>query len=277
MKTLKIILILAVPIGFLWNCKEGPQGPAGPTGEDPTDPNIAPRVVWIWLDSPRPICYFCNSFKKQTDSLPIGYTPGRLFIRFNKIMVSYTVIPNVILSPREDGFAYLSSWGAISIDGQTFELPINGYFKVGKPYTVTVKKEATDVTNRKMMNNYQNHLIPEPVFRIVSTYPQPDDTTVWRSSWYYVYFNSPIDSNSFKNNVSIYPAVDGKWNISLYDLRSTYFVPDSGFQSSTSYQIIFSERLKDTSNNYLPRSVTVRFKTSSFIQTINKMTQNTDF
>jgi len=267
MKTLKLILIFSVSIGFLWNCKEGPQGPAGPPGEDPTDPNIAPRVVWIWLDSPRPICFRCNSLQKQNDSLPIGYTPGRLFIRFNKIMLSYTVIPNVILTPKEDGFAYLSPWGAISIDGQTFELPINGYFKVGKTYTVTVKKEVTDVTNRKLQNDYQNYLIPEPVFRIVNTYPQPDDTTVWRSSWYYVYFNSPIDSNSFKSNASIYPAVNGKWNISQYDLRSTYFVPDSGYQPSTWYQVMFSEGIKDTLNNYLPAAVIVRFKTSSMTQT----------
>ena len=176
-----------------------------------------------------------------------------------------TVIPNVTLLPREDGFAYLSPWGAISIDGQTFELPVYGYFKVAKPYTVTVGKEATDVTNWKLGRDYQKTLIPEPVFRIVNTYPLPNDTTVGQYYSYYVNFNSPIDSNSFKNNANISPHVNGKWNINQYDLRSTTFFPDSGYKANTWYQLTFTTGLKDTFNNYLPVPVIVRFKTTSFI------------
>jgi hypothetical protein len=263
MKTLLYICFL--PLLFLSSCKEGPQGPAGstgPAGEDPTDPNIVPRVVWVWLDSPRPICRYC--FKLHNDSLPIGYTPGRLLIRFNKIMVSYTVIPNVTLLPKEDGFAYLSSWGANSIDGQTFEWPVYGYFKIGQSYTITVGKEATDVTNRKLVTDYQRVLIPEPVLRIVDTYPQPNDTTVQQFSSYSVYFNSPIDSNSLINNVTISPTVTGKWKIAYYDIRNINFSPDFGFTGNTWYEITFSTGIKDTFNNHLPIPHTLRFKSAPF-------------
>jgi hypothetical protein len=267
MKTL--LLICFLPLLFLSSCREGPRGPTGPTGpagEDPTDPNIAPRVVWVWLDSPRPYYRIWDSYSKQSDSLPMGYIPGRLLIRFNKIMVSYTVIPNVTLVPKEDGFAYLSTWGATSIDGQTFELPVYNYFKVAKSYTVTVSKEATDATDRKLGIDYQKVLVPEPVLRIVDTYPQPNDTTVPQFYNYSVYFNSPIDSNSIKNNVTISPSVSGRWKTEYYDMRDIIFYPDSGFKGNTWYEITFSTGIKDTFNNHLPNPITLRFKTVQFIR-----------
>ena len=265
MKTL--LLIFSLPLLFLSSCREGPRGPAGSTGppsEDPTDPNIAPRVVWVWLDSPRPYYRIWDSYSKQSDSLPMGYIPGRLLIRFNKIMVSYTVIPNVTLVPKEDGFAYLSSWGAISIDGQTFELPVYNYFKVAQAYTIKVGKEATDVTNRKLGNDYQKVLVPEPVLRIVNIYPEPNDTTISQFNNYYVYFNSPIDSNSIKNNITISPYVSGRWESYYYDMKNMVFYPDSGYKCNTWYEITFSTGLRDTFNNFLLVRSTVRFKTVPF-------------
>jgi hypothetical protein len=180
-------------------------------------------------------------------------------------MVSYTVIPNVTLVPKEDGFAYLSSWGAISIDGQTFELPVYNYFKVAQAYTIKVGKEATDVTNRKLGNDYQKVLVPEPVLRIVNIYPEPNDTTISQFNNYYVYFNSPIDSNSIKNNITISPYVSGRWKTEYYDMRDIIFYPDSGFKGNTWYEITFSTGIKDTFNNHLPSPITLRFKTISFI------------
>ncbi len=249
---------------LLISCKEGPQGPAGPSAEDPTDPNIAPRVVWVWLDSQRPYYWRIDNYTQQSDTLPIGYIPGRLLIRFNKIMVSYTVIPNVTLLPKEDGFAYLSPWGAISIDGQTFELPVYGYFKVAKSYTVTVGKEATDVTNRKLGIDYQKVLVPEPVLRIRTTYPENNDTSVYFISSIYTTFNSPIDSNSLSNNITISPYVKGKWISNYYNLENISFYPDSGFKGNTWYEITFSTSIKDTLNNHLPYPATFRFKTIPF-------------
>ncbi len=268
MKTL--LLICFLPLLFLSSCREGPRGPTGPTGppsEDPTDPNIAPRVVWVWLDSPRPYCRYCPILDIQSDSLPIGYTPGRLLIRFNKIMVSYTVIPNVTLVPKEDGFAYLSTWGATSIDGQTFELPVYNYFKVAKSYTVTVSKEATDATDRKLGIDYQKVLVPEPVLRIINTYPEINDTSVYLTSSFNIYFNSLIDSNSLANNITITPHVNGKWKTDYYYMRDIIFYPDSGFKGNTWYEITFSTGIKDTFNNHLPSPITLRFKTVSFIVT----------
>jgi hypothetical protein len=262
MKTL--LLICSALLLFLISCKEGPQGPAGPPAEDPTDPNIAPRVVWVWLDSQRPYYWICDSYSKLSDSLPIGYIPGRLLIRFNKIMVSYTVIPNVTLLPKEDGYAYLSAWGATSIDGQTFELPIYGYFKLGHTYTVTVGKEATDVTNRKLGINFQKVLVPEPVLRIRTTYPENNDTSVYFISSIYATFNSPVDPNSLSNNITISPYVKGSWVSNYSNLENISFYPDSSFRGNTWYEITFSTGIKDTLNNHLPYPATFRFKTIPF-------------
>jgi len=263
MKTL--LLICSILLLLLISCKEGPQGPAGPPGEDPTDPNIAPRVVWVWLDSPRPYYYIVwDGASAHTDSLPIGYYPGRLLIRFNKIMVSYTVIPNVTLLPKEDGYAYLSIWGASSIDGQTFELPLYGNFKLGHNYTVTVGKEATDVTNRKLGFDYQKVLVPEPVLRIRTTYPENNDTSVYSISSVYITFNSPVDPNSLSNNITISPYVKGSWVSNYSNLENISFYPDSGFRGNTLYEITFSTGIKDTLNNHLPYPATIRFKAIPF-------------
>ncbi|MBI4811486.1 MAG: Ig-like domain-containing protein, partial [Ignavibacteriales bacterium] len=197
-------------------------------------------------------------------TLPIGYIPGRLLIRFNKIMLSYTVIPNVTLLPKEDGFAYLNTWGAISIDGQTFEFPIYNYFKVAKSYTITVGEEATDITYRKLEMAYQKVLVPEPTLRVTNTYPSPNDTMVYPSTNYYIYFNSPIDSNSVSNNINFSPNVNGKWKTDSYDRRYIFFSPEVGFKANTWYEITLSTGIKDTSNNYLPSQTTLRFKTIPF-------------
>ncbi|MBA4313640.1 MAG: hypothetical protein C0417_13530 [Chlorobiaceae bacterium] len=262
MNTLKILLISFLPILFFIGCNEN----ASNIGfEDPTDPSVAPRVVWVWLDSQRPYYRIWDKLQKLSDSLPIGYTPGRLLIRFNKIMLSYTVIPNVTLLPKDDGFAQLSTYGAISIDGQTFEFPIYGYFKVGQSYTVTVGKEATDVTYRKLESDNQKNLLPEPVVRMINSYPANNDTSVYLSSSLSGTFNSPIDSNSLPTNVTITPYVDGKWSTDYYSSRNhIVFIPKSGFKGNTWYEISFSTGVKDTFNNHLASPITLRFKTAPF-------------
>jgi hypothetical protein len=179
-------------------------------------------------------------------------------------MVSYTVIPNVTLQPVEDGFAQLSTWGASSIDGQTFELPVYNYFKVAQAYTIKVGKEATDVTDRKLVTDYQKVLIPEPILRILGAYPEPNDTNVQHISQYQVYFNSPINSNSFENNATISPFVTGRWQTAYSEMRTIIFYPDSGFKGNTWYEIIFSTGIKDTFNNHLHTPVTFKFKTIPF-------------
>jgi len=266
MKTLRPYLFCLGTILYLAGCVEGPrgpQGPTGPSGDDPTDPHIAPKVVWIWLDSPRPYGWRID-FQKQSDSLPIGYIPGRLLIRFNKIMVSYTVIPNVTLEPCESGFACLNKWGAFSIDGQTFEFPIFQPFKVAKSYTVKVGHDATDITNRKLEMDYEKVLVPEPTLRITSLYPSQNDTNFASYNSCSFYFNSSIDSNSIAGNVSISPNVSGKWVVENYYLSSLSFIPQDGFNAKTWYTITLSTGIKDTFNNYLPSQFTLKFRTAPF-------------
>lgn len=261
MKSISIFLCFIFAFLFL-SCKEGPQEVQGEFGDGPADPSIQPRVVGVWFDSPRQYWWWkTNLFSKQNDSLPIGYRPGRLLVRFNKIMKSYTVIPNITLTPVEDDYARLNTREAFSIDGQTFEFPIYGNFKIGKSYTVTVKKEVTDITTRNLYGDFQHSLLPEPYLRIINTYPSDGDSNFYPASSFSATFNSTIDINTFTAGVQFVPPVEGNWT--SWGNYVNYF-PQLGFRGNTWYEIIFSQSVKDTFNNYLKYRTKIKFKTAPF-------------
>jgi hypothetical protein len=261
MNTLKTILAGFLPILFFISCNENASN-AG--FEDPTDPSVEPRVVWAWLESPR---YYYREWDKSeahSDTLPFGYYPGRLLIRFNKIMIGYTVIPNASLWPKEDGFASISSSGATTFDGQTFEFPINGMFKVAKPYTIVVGKGATDVTDLKLESEYRKDIIPEPTFRVVSTYPTTNDTSFYQYQNINLYLNSCINQNSIAGNCSITPSINGNWHSSSSYQQSLYFNPESGFKSNTWYEVTVLTGFMDTAGHHLQSPFKFKFKTLPF-------------
>lgn len=230
-----------------------------------TDPRIPPRVEFVWVDSRRPYYWRVveDIINSPHDPLP-SYIPGRLIIRFNKIMQSQTVISKVFLIPEEIGFAQIDYYGAYSIDGQTFEWLVYNYFKVAKSYTITVSKEATDFNGRNIASDYEKIVIPEPNLRIISSYPLNSDTSFYGNS-VHISFNSPIDSNSVKVSYQITPSVSGRWAFEYYyDLRSATFFTNSGFASNTWYELKLTSTLKDTFNNYLPAPVYISFKTARF-------------
>lgn len=262
MKSMSFILCFIITFLFL-SCKEAPQEIQGEFGDGPADPSIQPRVVGVWFDSPREYWWWkTNLFSKQNDSLPIGYRPRRLLVRFNKIMKSYTVIPNIKLTPAEDGYARLNTREAFSIDGQTFEWPIYGNFKLGKSYTVTVKKEVTDITNLNLSQDYKHSIIPEPYLRIIYTYPADGDSNVYSGYYFYAMFNSAIDLNSLASGVQFVPPVEGRWR--SYGNNNVEFSPNLGFKGNTWYEVVFSQAVKDTFNNYLKHRFKIKFKTVPF-------------
>lgn len=259
---MSFILCLIFTFLFL-SCKEGPQEISQNYADDPTNPSVQPRVVGVWLDSPRPYWWRkTNEFGNQNDSMPIGYKPGRLFVRFNKIMLSYTVIPNVNLTPQEIGFASLHNDHGFSIDGQTFELPLYGIFKLKNSYTITIKKEVSDITNLNLSQDYNHLLIPEPHLRIIDTSPSDGDSNTYIPSRFYASFNSTIDVKSLATGVAIIPPTEGRWESAGYS--TVAFVPNAGFKGATWYEFNFSQTVKDTSNNYLKHRFKIKFKTVRF-------------
>ncbi|MDP2208931.1 MAG: Ig-like domain-containing protein [Bacteroidota bacterium] len=261
MKSMSFILCFIFMFLFL-SCKEAPQEYSQNYSDDPTNPSIQPRVVGVWLDSPRPYWWRkTGGLGKQNDSLPIGYRPERLLVRFNKIMLSYTVIPNINLTPEEVGFALLSTRGGFSLDGQTFEWPVSGNFKLGKSYTITVKKEVTDITNLHLSQDYKHSIIPEQFLRITYTYPADGDSNVY-SGYFYTVFNSVIDVHSLSSGVQFVPPVEGRWV--SYGNNYVEFLPHLGFKGNTWYEVVFSQAVKDTFNNYLKHRFKIKFKTVRF-------------
>ncbi len=265
MKRISLFLGLTLTILFL-SCKEDTQGIQGEFGEGPADPSIQPRVVWVWLDSPRPYSRWDLIIpNKHNDSLPIGYSPGRLLVRFNKIMLSYTVIPNVSISPSGDDQPQLSTYGSYSVDGQTFEWPIYGKFKIKQTYQITVSKKATDVNNLTINTDYIKSIIPEPNLRIRYADPMDGDSLVGTATIPRFIFNSEIDSNSLKSSATIVPPVSGRWNFRYYPGSLIEFIPQYGFKGNTLYEFIFAQSLKDIYDNFLPKQVKIKFKTMPFI------------
>jgi hypothetical protein len=256
--------------GFIFlSCQNAPNGATNPTGSELTDPSIPPKVEFVWVDSPRPYYYYRlsnNISENKNDPPPPGYIPGRLLVRFNKLMVSYTVLKNVTLSPEDDGYANIDYHGAYSIDGQTFEWPVYNTFKVATKYKIKISGDAEDVNGRKLLGEYQKELIPEPVLRYISSYPADGDTSATSLEVFSIFFNSPIGVNTLPSSVTIKPSVDGFWGPSLYSWH-LYFTPTSGFKSNTWYEFLFSQSLKDTMNNYLPDPIKVKFKTPAFMVT----------
>lgn len=262
MKSMSFILCFIFTFLFL-SCKEGPQEYSQNYSDDPTNPSIQPRVVGVWLDSPRPYWWWkTGGLGKQNDSLPIGYRPGRLLVRFNKIMLSYTVIPNVNLTPEEVEFARLDTRGGFSLDGQTFEWPVSGNFKLGKSYTITVKKEVTDITNLHLSQDYKHSIIPEQFLRITYTNPTDGDSNAYIGTSFYAIFNSPIDIKSLASGVQIIPPAEGNWE--SYGNNNVQFLPHLGFKGNTWYEVVFSQAVKDTFNNYLKHRFKIKFKTVQF-------------
>ncbi len=115
----RIRFILSFMYTFLLRfCKEAPQEYFPNYNDDPTNPSVQPRVLGVWLDSPRPSWWRKTGvFGKQNGSLPMGYRLGRSLVRFNKKMLSNSVIPNVDLKPEEIGFARLRTDEGFSVDG----------------------------------------------------------------------------------------------------------------------------------------------------------------
>ncbi|MBI5021993.1 MAG: Ig-like domain-containing protein [Ignavibacteriales bacterium] len=260
MKTIIILFVSLLPLLCFWGCTDA----SSPGYEDPADPAVAPRIVWAWLDSPRHYYREWDKQSSKTDTLPIGYYPGRLMIRFNKIMVGYTVLPNVSLLPSEEGFAQLYASAGFSGDGQTFEFPINGMFKVAKPYIIVVKKEVTDVTNLKLESDYRKEIIPEPEFRIINSSPAQNDTNVYQSQSIYIFFNSCIDTNTILDNITFSPPLKGKWYQSVWSRYELSFRPDSVLKSNTVYQVTISTGLRDSDGNNLRSPFLLRFRTTPF-------------
>ncbi len=263
MKRINLFLGLTLTILFL-SCEEGTQGIQGEFGNGPADPSIQPRVEWVWIDSHRP--YWRDIFipHKQIDSLPIGYRPGRLLVRFNKIMVSYTVIHNVTISSTEDDYPQLSTYGAYSVDGQTFEWPILGRFKVAKQYLITVNKNVRDVTNLNLSEDYKKYLVPEPKLRLIESNPTNGDSMSHYPSSLRFEFNSEIDTNSLKSSVTISPPVLGRWQVDYFPGPFVSFVPQNGFKAGIWYEITFTKSLKDINNNILPNEKNIKFKIRPF-------------
>lgn len=255
-----VVFMILIP-----SCKEAPMQISNTGESELTDPSIPPRVEFVWVDSRR-LYYWPvveDIINSPHDPLP-SYIPGRLIIRFNKIMQSQTVISKVSLIPEEIGFAQIDYYGAYSIDGQTFEWPVYNYFKVAKSYTITVSKKATDFNGRNMVSDYEKIVIPEPNLRVISSYPQNSDTSFYGNR-VHISFNSPIDSNSLKGSYQFTPSVPGQWAFEYYyDLRSAAFFTNTSFASSTWYELKLTSTLKDTFNNYLPAPVYIKFKTAKF-------------
>jgi hypothetical protein len=252
-------------IGFL-SCRNAPTGATNPSGSELTDPSIPPKVEFVWVDSPRPYYYYRDLYtlpKTNNDPPPPGYIPGRLLVRFNKIMVSYTVLKNVTLASEDIGYAHLNYNEAYSIDGQTFEWPVYNTFKVATKYQIKINGDAEDVNGRKLLGEYQKELMPEPVLRYFSSSPEDGDTSYYAVESFYIYFNSPINMNIMTSSVTIKPPLDGFWVPSSYS-RNFYFLPSSGFKSNTWYEFSFSQVLKDTMNNYLLDAIKIKFKTPAF-------------
>jgi hypothetical protein len=250
---------------LLPSCREAPMEITNTSESELTDPTIPPRVEFVWVDSRRP--YYRgivgDIVNSPNDPLP-SYIPGRLIIRFNKIMQSQTVISKVSLIPEEIGFAQIDYYGAYSIDGQTFEWPVYNYFKVAKSYTITVSKKATDFNGRNIASDYEKIVIPEPNLRVISSYPLNSDTSFYGNS-VHISFNSPIDSNSLKGSYQFTHSVPGRWAFEYYyDLRSATFFTNTSFASNTWYELKLTSTLKDTFNNYLPAPVDIKFKTTKF-------------
>ncbi|MDI6804109.1 MAG: Ig-like domain-containing protein [Bacteroidota bacterium] len=263
MKSMNLVLCFIFTFLFL-SCKEGPQELSQDYRDDPTNPSIQPKVIWVWIDSPRPYGRWNMLPGKQNDSLPVGYRPGRLLISFNKIMVSYSVIPNVTISSTENDYPQLSTYGAYSADGQTFEWPIYGNFKVAKQYLIIVDKSVRDVTNLNLSEDYKKVLIPEPKLRLIESEPKNGDSAYYNPTIVRFEFNSEIDSNSLKSSVTISPSVLGRWQFDYFPNRFVAFVPQNGFKASTWYEITFTKSLKDIFNNVLPNEIKIKFKTRPF-------------
>ena len=117
-------------------------------------------------------------------------------------------------------------------------------------------------------NNQENNPVTEnsetPMgFRLVSSMPADNATSVPPSSTLRLVFSAEIDAATVQGATSINPSIPGTARVDEQDARVLVFIPDGKFAKSTPYKLTVTTALASADGETLSEEVGLRFSTAA--------------
>jgi len=253
------LVILLTCLGI--SCK-GPEGPTGPGYDDLTDPSVKPRVIY--------------TYPEENTAGPYENFGSTILVRFNKIMDRTTLRRALhLVSPDNDVYADTTLISTSTGDIYTiYARPTNTDFpfrwKIGQTYTLQIDTTAEDVNGNRLKPEFSLSFIPEPYFRVTSSYPSNGSVDINPQSTINLRFNDAIDTSMF-SAIRIAPSVSGFWRYPkkyTSNVDSTYisfvYSSNSRLNTNTVYSITIPDTIHDKSGHLLQYGFSSTFTTMKF-------------
>jgi hypothetical protein len=128
-------------------------------------------------------------------------------------------------------------------------------------YHFTLSQEAKDIHGLSLQSSYSWTYTLEPVIRSI-TYPTNE-----KRQWFIgVEFNYGVEWESLDGNLTIEPAIAGRWIQEKDDGTRIKFIPEGHFQSDVLYTIRFNGTLLDLRGSELPAPEPISFRSPSALR-----------
>ncbi|MFH1825438.1 MAG: Ig-like domain-containing protein [Candidatus Firestonebacteria bacterium] len=219
--------------------------------------------------------------KKMVDLTPIEFSLGgfkvvetipknnssnhpphkRMFeIFFNSPVDRNTVnFDTFLISPKIDGKINFSDTKLNCISYSSVEkLPSD------TKWLITLKKDIKDSYGIGLDEDCNLNFLTSPL-KIADVWPKDNEKNVLTSSYPYIFFNTTVDKDSFKNSFVILPEIKGNfvWSADKNEEEYCNFVHSDYFNTNTIYKISISDNVVDLYGKKMQRPYSFSFKTES--------------
>ena len=280
-----LFFLPVIMIFFFVSCKENPNDTVINNYFLPdslTNPNVQPRVVFT-----NPANNEVGPFDNY--NFTSDYYSPRVFpqitIQFNKL-INVSNLNNKSVSMSTEDTTYIlglyENQNSSMINPSLRNILIFQFshkYLANKKYTVTIDTTLEDVHRNKLKEPFVFSYIPEPRFRIYSSYPNttdinPNDRYVSR-----IELNSNVDS-TFLSKIQISPSIKGKWDYyhdyaNQNDSTSIHFTSEDSLLYDTKYTISIPADAKDSKGLGIDAAYQFSFTTQPFLVILSSYSYST--
>ncbi len=264
---LPLATAVAVVLSVLSLSCEGPAGPPGTGFGGLDDPSVMPAVVYTYppmnSEGPYPDFYVNDCW-----STPCNYY-SLIQIRFNKFM-DVTSVRRAVRLTSSSGGVRTDTNNVISVGGDMIMVtPVTDdgsatgvRYRVGERYTLSIDSAARDMNGNALAGGFSTWFVPEPSFRVISSWPADSTVDFSATGSMGIEFNSLVDTSIF-GHVRLDPPGQFYSHVG-YDGRTVTLYPVTTLLNSTTYTIIVDESAADVVGNRLQSEFRSRFTTTGF-------------
>ncbi|HEY9167847.1 MAG TPA: Ig-like domain-containing protein [Candidatus Kryptonia bacterium] len=146
-------------------------------------------------------------------------------------------------------------------NGYHYQLP----YVVGRTYTVTLDTSLQDINGNHLQSPYTFSFTPEPKFRVITGYPSNGDknVSITDANGIELIFNSPIEASTLAQ-ISITPALQGKWFVYSSDSTRAYFSSPDTLEYNTLYTVNVPAAVSDNYGHQLGTAYSESFMATPF-------------